>query len=621
MSMPHPGGAYRSYTREDPLAGRDKLVPGTIPRVIRFARPYTRQIALFLLLVVISAGLVVASPLLFKTIVDRGILRHDESVVVGLSGLVAVLAVFEAVLTLAQRWYSARIGEGLIYDLRVRVFDHVQQMPLAFFARAQTGSLVSRLNTDIIGAQSAFTTTLQSVVANVVSLALVVGTMLLLSWQITVVSILLLPLFLLPAKWAGRRLAGMTREQMQTNADVSSLMAERFNVGGASLMKLFGRPQEDLAEYAVRAGRVRDLGVRIAMTGRIFFAGLALMAALATALVYGVGGHFAIAGSMSIGTLLALVALLGRLYGPMTSLSNVRVDIMTALVSFERVFELLDLEPMIQDRPDAQTLRDPIPSIEFRDVGFTYPRADEVSLASLESINVTDSRISRPVLHDVHFQIEPGQLVALVGPTGAGKTTITHLVARLYDVTSGAVLVGGVDVRDVTQESLHDVVGYVTQDAQMFHDTMRANLLYARPDASDAQLEEVLRAAQIWNLVASLPDGLDTVVGDRGYRLSGGERQRLAIARMLLKAPGIVVLDEATAHLDSESEVAVQRALDEALSGRTSLVIAHRLSTVRNADLILVLDQGRIVERGTHQELLASRGLYSDLYRTQFAAA
>jgi ATP-binding cassette, subfamily B, bacterial len=621
MSMSHPGRAFRSYTREDPLAGRDKLAPGTVRRVVGFARPYTKQIVQFLGLVVVSAGLVVASPLLFKTIVDRGILRHDESLVIGLSILVAVLAVLEAALTLAQRWYSARIGEGLIYDLRVRVFDHVQQMPLAFFARAQTGSLVSRLNTDIIGAQSAFTTTLQSVVANVVSLALVVGTMLILSWTITLVSILLLPLFLLPAKWAGRRLAGMTRDQMQTNADVSSLMAERFNVGGASLMKLFGRPDEDLAEYASRAGTVRDLGVRIAMTGRIFFAGLALMAALATALVYGIGGHFAIAGTMSVGTLLALVALLGRLYGPMTSLSNVRVDIMTALVSFERVFELLDLEPMIQDRPDALTLRDPVPSVDFRDVDFTYPRADEVSLASLESIQVTDSRISRPVLHDVSFRIEPGQMAALVGPTGAGKTTITHLVARLYDVSSGAVLIGGVDVRDVTQASLHDAVGYVTQDAQMFHDTIRANLLYARPHATEEELEQVLRAAQIWALISTLPDGLDTVVGDRGYRLSGGERQRLAIARMLLKAPSIVVLDEATAHLDSESEVAVQHALDEALSGRTSLVIAHRLSTVRNADLILVVDQGRIVERGTHGELLAAGGLYSDLYRTQFAAA
>jgi ATP-binding cassette subfamily B protein len=386
-------------------------------------------------------------------------------------------------------------------------------------------------------------------------------------------------------------------------------------------MKLFGRPEEDLDSYAERAARVRDLGVRIAMTGRIFFAGLSLMAALATALVYGVGGHFAIAGTMSVGTLLALVALLGRLYGPMTSLSNVRVDIMTALVSFERVFELLDLEPMITDRPDATVLRDPVPSVEFRHVGFTYPRADEVSLASLESITRPDSRVTRPVLHDVSFRIEPGQLIALVGPTGAGKTTITHLVARLYDVSDGAVLVGGVDVRDVTQASLHDAVGYVTQDAQMFHDTMRANLLYARPDATDADLERVLRAAQIWSLVTVLPDGLDTVVGDRGYRLSGGERQRLAIARMLLKAPGIVVMDEATAHLDSESEVAVQNALDEALAGRTSLVIAHRLSTVRNADQILVLDEGRIVERGTHNELIDAGGLYADLYRTQFATA
>ncbi len=622
MSMSsHPARAFRSFSREDPLAGRDKLARGTVSRVVSFARPYTGQLLMFLVIVTASAALVVASPLLFKKIVDDGILKHDNRVVVVLSLIVAAIAVLEAVLTLALRWYSARIGEGLIYDLRVKVFAHVQRMPLAFFARAQTGSLVSRLNSDIVGAQSAFTTTLQSVVSNVIGLALVGGTMLLLSWQITLIAVLLLPLFLIPAKWAGRRLAGLTRNQMQTNAEMSQVMSERFNVGGASLMKLFGRPEEDLGRFAAQSARVRDLGVRIAMTGRVFFAGLTLMAALATALIYGIGGHFAIEGTLSVGTLLALVALMARLFGPMTSLSNVRVDIMTALVSFERVFEVLDLEPMIKDRADAVVLPAGSAALTFDHVDFTYPTADQVSLASLEAAGLADGRVSRPVLRDVDFRIEPGQLVALVGPTGAGKTTITNLVARLYDVSGGSVSVGGYDVRDVTQQSLHDAVGYVTQDAQMFHDSIRANLLYARPVATDGQLEAALRAAQIWDLVDALPDRLETIVGDRGYRLSGGERQRLAIARMLLKAPSIVVLDEATAHLDSESEIAVQHALDQALSGRTSLVIAHRLSTVRSADLILVLERGQIVERGTHGELLALGGLYADLYHTQFAPA
>jgi ATP-binding cassette subfamily B protein len=610
-----------TFTREDPTKGRGGLTPGTTRRVAAFARPYTRQIVYFLALVIVDACLVVASPLLFKHIVDDGVVKGDRSVVTGLALIVAALAVADGALTLAQRWYSARIGEGLIFDLRRLVFGHVLRMPLAFFSRTQTGSLVSRLNNDVIGAQRAFTSVLSGVVSNVISLVLVAGAMLLLSWQITLLAIVIVPVFLLPARWAGRRLSGLTREQMQINARLSASMTERFNVGGAMLVKLFGRPVDEQVDFEASAAEVRDLGIQIAMVGRIFYSALALVAALATALVYGFGGHLVISGSVSLGTLLALSALLARLYGPLTSLSNVRVDVLTALVSFERVFEVLDLEPMIQDRPDAQSLDGRPASVDFVHVDFRYPSAEEVSLASLEVVAVPETRHPQQILHDVSFSIRPGEMVALVGPSGAGKTTITHLLARMYDVSSGAgaVAVGGLDVREVTLESLHNAVGYVTQDAHMFHDTIRANLLYARPEASDDELEECLRAAQIWELVASLPDGLDTVVGDRGYRLSGGERQRLAIARLLLKAPRILVLDEATAHHDSESEAAVQRALDLALEGRTSLVIAHRLSTVRRADKIVVLDSGRVVESGTHRELLALGGLYSDLYRTQFS--
>jgi ATP-binding cassette subfamily B protein len=619
MSLPtSPMRMMHQYSREDPTEGRGGLKEGTTRRVLAFARPYTRQIVLFLILVVIGAALVVATPLLFKRIIDDGVIPGDSALVTRLALVVALIAVAEAGLTLAQRWYSARIGEGLIYDLRSLVFGHVQRMPLAFFSRTNTGSLVSRLNSDVIGAQRAFTSTLSGVVSNVISLVLVVAAMLVLSWQITLLALVMLPLFLMPAKWAGRRLSGLTREQMQTNAELSAMMTERFNVGGALLVKLFGRLPDEQRDFSDRAVEVRDLGVRIAMIGRIFFSALTLVAALATALVYGVGGHLAISGTVTVGTLLALAALMGRLYGPLTSLANVRVDIMTALVSFERVFEVLDLEPMIKERPGAVSLAATPATVAFRDVRFRYPTSDEISLASLETVARQDGRTSVEVLHGVDFEAAEGQLVALVGPSGAGKTTITHLVARLYDVTGGWVEVGGHDVRDVTLDSLRDLVGYVTQDAHMFHDSIRANLVYARPDATDAEIRDALEAAQIWRLVESLPDGLDTVVGDRGYRLSGGERQRLAIARLLLKAPRMIVLDEATAHLDSESESAVHRALDTALQGRTALVIAHRLSTVRNADLILVVDQGRIVERGTHAELIAAGGLYRELYRTQF---
>lgn len=608
-----------SFSREDPTKDGAGLTPGTSRRVLSFAKPYRRQIVGFLVLVILDALLVVASPLLFKTIIDDGVSKGNGRLITLLAVVLAVVAVIEAFLTLAQRWYSARIGEGLIYDLRTKVFGHVQRLPLAFFSRTNTGSLVSRLNNDVIGAQRAFTSTLSGVVSNVVSLVLVGAAMVYLSWQITVLAVIIVPVFVLPAKWAGRRLSGLTRQQMQTNAKLSTIMTERFNVGGAMLVKLFGRPAREQTEFAEHSATVRDLGVEIAMTGRIFFSALTLVASLATALVYGVGGHLALHHVVSIGTLLALAALMGRLYSPLTALSNVRVDILTALVSFDRVFEVIDLEPMIREPAEPVDLSGAPASVSFEHVRFHYPTADEVSIASLEVLVRADGQDNQEVLHDVSFTIQPGQIVALVGPSGAGKTTLTHLVARLYDVTGGAVSVGGIDVRDASMASLHDMVGYVTQDAHMFHDTIRANLLYAKPEATDEELVDALAAAQVWNLVARLPNGLDTVVGDRGYRLSGGERQRLAIARLLLKAPKIIVLDEATAHLDSESEAAVKAALDTALEGRTSLVIAHRLSTVRHADQILVVDDGRIVERGTHVALLASSGLYSELYRTQFA--
>ncbi len=617
MQGPGPMLALRSFTRDESVT-KNRLAPGTFRRVLGFARPYLRDLVVFLLLTVASAVVVVATPLLFKVIIDVGVAQQRTDVVVEVALAIAGLALVDAALTLVSRWFSARIGEGLIFDLRTRVFSHVQRMPVAFFTRTQTGSLVSRLNSDVIGAQQAFTSTLSSVVSNVVSLVLVLGTMLVLSWQITVVALLLLPVFLLPARWVGRKLAAITREAMQLNAEMSQTMTERFNVSGALLVKIFGRLPDEADAFAGKASRVRDIGMTSAMYSRVFFTALTLIASLATALVYGIGGVLAVRGELQIGTLVALAALLTRLYGPLTALSNVHVDVMTALVSFERVFEVLDLEPMVDDRPGAGPLPRGAQAVEFEHVWFRYPKPDEVSLASLESVAVLDQTPSQQVLTDVSFRAEPGELVALVGPSGAGKTTITMLVARLYDSTKGTVRVGGLDVREVTQESLHDTVGMVTQDAHLFHDTIRANLLYARPDATEAELVDALRAAQIWPLVASLPEGLDTVVGDRGHRLSGGEKQRLAIARLLLKRPGVVVLDEATAHLDSESEAAVQRALATALTGRTSLVIAHRLSTVREADQILVVDAGRIVERGRHDELLDANGLYAELYRTQF---
>src|SRR4051812_10981686 len=596
----------------------NKIERRTLRRVIGFSRPHRKLIGLFLVGTVLDAGLVVVPPLLIARLIDDGIRAGDVSVVVWLAVGMAAAAVADALLGLFTGYLSARIGEGLIFDLRTQVFAHVQRQSLAFFTRTQTGALVSRLNNDVIGAQSAFTSTLSGTVSNIISVVVVGITMLALSWQVTLLPLLLFPILLVASRWVSTRMASLTRDRMNGNADMGNAMTERFNVGGAMLLKLFGHRESEDAMFASKAATVRDLGVRIAILSRLFFAAMTLVPSLATAMVYGVGGYLAVNGHLSVGTVIALATLLLRLLGPLQGLSNVRIDVMTALVSFDRVFEVLDLPSPIQEKPNAVELPRTAASLEFDDVTFGYPRADEISLASLESVARTESRDSGEVLHHLDFAAKPGQMVALVGPSGAGKTTVTHLVARLYDATSGVVRVGGENVRDVTLQSLEDAVGYVTQDAHMFHDTIHANLLYARPGADDELVWAALEAAQIAELVRSLPDGLDTVVGDRGYRLSGGERQRLAIARLLLKAPSIVVLDEATAHLDSESEVAVQRALDAALAGRTSLVIAHRLSTVRDADLILVVEAGRIVQRGPHAQLLAQGGLYADLYRTQF---
>lgn len=611
--------SYRALVNDGSARGQ-ALPPGITRRILSYAIPHWRSITLFLLVTALGAGIVVANPLLLRAIIDEGIIPGDTSIVVWLAIAAGVLAVLEGVITLTGRWLSSRIGEGVIYLLRTQVFTHVQRMPIAFFTRTQTGSLISRLNTDVVGAQRAITSVLQSVVTNLVSLVAVLITMMALSWQVTLAALAMIPLFIVPAKVLGRKLAVISRDAMDNNAQMSSLMTERFNVGGAMLVKLYGRPSEESAGFSERAARVRDLGVRQAVYGGLLFTMLSTITALATAMVYGVGGVLAVGDALEVGTLVALTALLARLYGPITTLSNVHVEIMTALVSFDRVFEVLDLEPAIKESPDARPLPEGPLSVEFDGVSFRYPSAAESSVASLELTPQAQNSDDAQVLSGVTFHAAPGRMVALVGPSGAGKTTLTHLVSRLYDPTEGTVRVGGLDLREATGDSLRDSVGVVTQDAQLFHDTVGANLRYAKPEATDEELSEALRMARLGALLDQLPNGLETMVGDRGYRLSGGEKQRLAIARLLLKAPSVVVLDEATAHLDSESEAAVQEALAAALVGRTSLVIAHRLATVREADQILVLEDGHILERGTHDELLDAGGLYTALYRTQFAS-
>ena len=601
----------------DPSVKNQKLKPGTIRRIGTFAKPYKWQIVFFLVTVVLDAVLVIATPLLLRQLIDKGVIPHNGALVTRLAILVGLLAIGDSLMSIIGRWFSSRIGEGLIYDLRSQVFSHVQRQSIAFFTRAQTGALISRINSDVIGAQQAFTATLSGVVSNIVSLVLVLITMLVLSWQITIVSLVLLPLFLLPTKWVGRKLQGLTRQSFQLNAEMSSTMTERFNVSGAMLVALYGEPTREHEYFSTRARRVADIGISIALLNRIFFIALTSVAAIATAFAYGIGGHLAISGVVTIGTLLAITALLSRLYGPLTALSNVRVDVMTALVSFERVFEVLDLTPMVQDRIGAVELSQDNPSVEFRNVSFSYPHASEISLASLESASRPELIPSGEVLRDISFIAKPGTMTALVGPSGAGKTTISALIPRLYDVTAGSLLVGGVDVRELTLKSLRHSIGVVMQDAHLFHETIGENLRYAKPDATVEEMRNACEAARIWSLIESLPNGFDTMVGERGHRLSGGEKQRLAIARLLLKSPAVVILDEATAHLDSENEALVHEGLRVALKGRTSIVIAHRLSTVMEADQILVIEKGTIVERGSHEELVGAKGLYAELYARQ----
>jgi ATP-binding cassette subfamily B protein len=605
--------------RKDPSVLQHRVKKGTARRMMTFAVPYKKILAVFLPVVILDAVISAINPLILRALIDNGIEQHDADLVIGLACFAGGLALFDAVLSLTERRISAVIGEGLIFDMRSKVFRHIQSMPLAFFTRTQTGALISRLNNDVLGAQQAFTDLLSNVVGNLVTVLIVLGTMFYLSWQITLAALILLPVFLVPARIVGRHLGSLTKEGYNLNSEMNMVMQERFNVGGAMLVKLLGRPQVEADSFDAKAGRVRDIGIIQATYARLFFVALTLTASLATAIVYGFGGVAAVRGALALGTVVALTQYLTRLYGPLTQLSNLQLDVVTALVSFERLFEVLDIVPMIEEDPGAVDIPRGAVSIELDWVDFTYPGAEEVSLASLESVAVLESGPRNEVLHDVSFRVEPGQMVALVGPSGAGKTTISSLIPRLYDVTAGSLKLNGVDVRHATMQSIRDVVGVVTQDPYLFHDTLRANLLYAQPEASEREILASLDHAQIGHLVADLPDGLDTVIGERGYRLSGGEKQRVALARLILKAPDVVVLDEATAHLDSESEAAVQRALRETLSGRTSLVIAHRLSTVREADLLLVIDDGRVVERGTHASLLAQRGLYSELYHTQFA--
>mgnify|MGYP000462533032 FL=1 len=616
MSMHAAWMTHRSMTA-DPSVKQQKLKAGTVKRIFTFAKPYRLSIWIFLFTVVIDAALIVATPLLLRQLIDEGVIPQDGALVTRLAIYVGLLAVADAAMSMLGRYFSSRIGEGLIYDLRSLVFGHVQRQSIAFFTRTQTGALISRINSDVMGAQQAFTATLSGLVSNVVSLVLVGVTMMILSWQITIFSLLLLPAFLIPTKWVGRKLQELTRDSFNTNAEMSSTMTERFNVSGAMLVALYGEPSREREYFRSRARKVADIGIKMAMLNRLFFIALTSVAAIATAFAYGIGGHLAINGGVTVGTLLAITALLARLYGPLTALSNVRIDVMTSLVSFERVFEVLDLEPMVKNRENAIELKPTHPKIEFKDVSFSYPRAEEISLASLESAAKPETIQSGEVLRGLSFTAAPGTLTALVGPSGAGKTTISALLPRLYDVTTGAIEIDGHDIRDLTLESLRGAIGVVMQDAHLFHETIAENLRYAKNDATEDEMRVACESAQIWELIKSLPNGLDTMVGERGHRLSGGEKQRLAIARLLLKSPSVVILDEATAHLDSENEALVQAALQSALKGRTSIVIAHRLSTVRDADQILVLEKGQIVERGKHDELVARGGLYADLYNRQ----
>jgi ATP-binding cassette subfamily B protein len=614
--MNSPMGAF-SFLGQDASVLKKKVKPGTARRTLAFAAPYAGLLALFLVIVILGAGIGIASPLIYRQIINDGILKGNSSLIIQLALLVAVLGVVDVAMGMLQTYLSAIIGSRIVLSLRAKLFLHIQQMPLAFFTRTQTGALVSRLNTDVQGARTAFTDLLSNGIGNLITVILMMSAMFVLSWRIALAALVLLPLFVLPARFWGRKLQAITRETLDLVSAMNSLMVERFNVAGALLAKLFGNPQQEGAMFEAKAVRVSAISVKQALYGRLFVTVLLLMATLSTALAYGWGGVLVVRHELDLGTVVALVSYLARLYAPLLGLSNIQVSLMTALVSFERVFEVLDLPPMLREKPGAVPIPAGPAEVSFEHVSFRYPSAAEVSLASLESIAVPDKRTPGTVLNDVDFVVAPGQLVALVGPSGGGKTTITHLIPRLYDVLSGAIKIAGIDVRDARLDSLQRRIGIVTQDAHLFHDTIRANLLYAKPDATQAQMREALGAAQILALVDSLPDGLDTMVGERGYRFSGGEKQRLAIARLLLKAPDIVILDEATAHLDSESEAAIQRALETALAGRTSIVIAHRLSTILKADQILVVQNGRIVQRGTHTELLKMQGLYAELYQQQ----
>lgn len=619
MSMHAPWMTLRAMT-QDQSVKNVSLKPGTIKRIFNFAKPYQKQISVFIFTVIIDSVLVIATPLLFARLIDKGVLLQNGKLVTTLAFIIAGLALLESAVSLIGRYLSSRVGEGLIYDLRSQVFDHVQRQSIAFFTRTQTGALISRINSDVMGAQQAFTSTLSGVVSNGLSVVLVLGAMFFLSWKITVISLVLVPMFLIPSRWIGKKIQGLARDAMSGNAEMGATMNERFNVSGALLVMLYGSYDKESKTFRKKARRVADIGIQMAFLNRLFFVGLMTVASIATAITYGVGGQLVISKSMSVGTLLALSALLARLYGPLTALANVRVDVMTALVSFERVFEVLDLEPMVRDGSNPKDLPNTSPKIVFDKVTFTYPRAEEISLASLESAAKSETIASGEVLKEISFTVEPGQMVALVGPSGAGKTTIISLLPRLFDVSSGSISVNGIDVRDLKLDSLRHAIGSVMQDPHLFHDTIDENLRYAKSDATASEIEAACRSAQIWDLILSLPNGVDTMVGERGYRLSGGEKARLAIARLLLKNPQIVLLDEATAHLDSENEALVQSAIREVLKDRTSLVIAHRLSTIISADQILVIEEGKVVERGIHEELISTGGLYSELYARQFTS-